>query len=100
MSTFTQQDAQEYYSRILDELEKEVTKASRSKRRTSVSWAEATKSLTLPETGGDEKEGEKKEVEEKSDAPEEQPRSRQTLWMVCWRSVWGVQSAATLKVFL
>lgn len=74
MSTFTQQDAQEYYSRILDELEKEVTKASRSKRRTSVSWAEATKSLTLPETGGDEKEGEKKEVEEKSDAPEEQPK--------------------------
>ncbi|OSS44868.1 hypothetical protein B5807_10624 [Epicoccum nigrum] len=30
MSTFTQQDAQEYYSRILDELDKEVKKATAS----------------------------------------------------------------------
>lgn len=32
MSTFTQQDAQEYYSRILDELDKELKKATASKR--------------------------------------------------------------------
>jgi ubiquitin carboxyl-terminal hydrolase 1 len=46
MSTFTQQDAQEYYSKILDELDNEVKKASSSKRRSSVSWVEATKSLS------------------------------------------------------
>tara|TARA_R110002003_G_scaffold137_9_gene12653 strand:+ start:1544 stop:3721 length:2178 start_codon:yes stop_codon:yes gene_type:complete len=46
MSTFTQQDAQEYYSKILDELDKEVRKAASSKRRTSVSWLEATKTIS------------------------------------------------------
>jgi ubiquitin carboxyl-terminal hydrolase 1 len=57
MSTFTQQDAQEYYSKILDELDTEVKKASSNKRRTSVSWLEATKSLSgLPAAGEDEKE--------------------------------------------
>jgi ubiquitin carboxyl-terminal hydrolase 1 len=53
MSTFTQQDAQEYYSKILDELDKEVKKASSSQRRSSVSWLEATKSLTHLPTAGD-----------------------------------------------
>jgi ubiquitin carboxyl-terminal hydrolase 1 len=42
MSTFEQQDAQEYYSTILDELEKEMKKASSSRRRSSVSWFETT----------------------------------------------------------
>jgi len=55
MSTFTQQDAQEYFSKILDEMDNEVKKASSSKRRSSVSWLEATKSLTnapgTPDTG-------------------------------------------------
>ncbi|KAF2279947.1 cysteine proteinase [Westerdykella ornata] len=37
MSTFQQQDAQEYYSKILDALDKEVKAASNQKRRTSVS---------------------------------------------------------------
>jgi ubiquitin carboxyl-terminal hydrolase 1 len=46
MSTWTQQDAQEYYSKILDELDNEVKKASSSKRRSSVSWVEATKNLS------------------------------------------------------
>ncbi|KAF1921574.1 hypothetical protein BDU57DRAFT_53878 [Ampelomyces quisqualis] len=46
MSTFTQQDAQEYYSKVLDELDREVKKVSSSKRRSSVSWLEATKSLS------------------------------------------------------
>lgn len=46
MSTFQQQDAQEYYSKILDTMDEEVKKASSSKRRTSVSWLEATKSLS------------------------------------------------------
>ncbi|KAF3032700.1 hypothetical protein E8E12_000366 [Didymella heteroderae] len=74
MSTFTQQDAQEYYSRILDELDKEVKKATTSKRRTSVSWVEAAKSLTLP--GPDEKkEGETEATDHKSEAPPEQPKA-------------------------
>jgi ubiquitin carboxyl-terminal hydrolase 1 len=45
MSIFTQQDAQEYYSKILDELDTEMKKASSCKRRSSVSWLEATKTL-------------------------------------------------------
>lgn len=45
MTTFTQQDAQEYYSKILDEMDNEIKKISSSKRRSSVSWLEATKSL-------------------------------------------------------
>jgi ubiquitin carboxyl-terminal hydrolase 1 len=56
MSTFTQQDAQEYYSKILDELDNEVKKASSSKRRSSVSWVEATKNLSgspVTEKGAD-----------------------------------------------
>ncbi|KAH6642030.1 hypothetical protein C7974DRAFT_384708 [Boeremia exigua] len=69
MSTFTQQDAQEYYSRILDELDKEVKKATSSKRRTSVSWIETAKSLSLPEPGDKEK-SDKGVVDEKSEAPE------------------------------
>ncbi|KAH4043217.1 hypothetical protein HBI55_209440 [Parastagonospora nodorum] len=53
MSTFTQQDAQEYFSKILDDMDNEVKKASSSKRRSSVSWLEATKSLTnAPGTSG------------------------------------------------
>ncbi|KAF3053843.1 hypothetical protein E8E11_010887 [Didymella keratinophila] len=72
MSTFTQQDAQEYYSRILDELDKEVKKATTSKRRTSVSWIEAAKSLSLPESG-EKKEGETEVTDEKTEAPAEQP---------------------------
>jgi ubiquitin carboxyl-terminal hydrolase 1 len=45
MSTWTQQDAQEYYSRILDELDNEVKAANTNKRRSSVSLVEATKGL-------------------------------------------------------
>lgn len=53
MSTFTQQDAQEYFSKILDEMDNEVKQASSSKRLSSVSWLEATKSLTnAPGTPG------------------------------------------------
>jgi ubiquitin carboxyl-terminal hydrolase 1 len=46
MSTFTQQDAQEYFSKILDDMDNEVKKATSSKRRSSVSWLETTKSLS------------------------------------------------------
>jgi ubiquitin carboxyl-terminal hydrolase 1 len=54
MSTFQQQDAQEYYSKVLDALDNEVKKAAGSKRRSSVSWAEATKSLSeLPKSEND-----------------------------------------------
>jgi ubiquitin carboxyl-terminal hydrolase 1 len=64
MSTFTQQDAQEYYSKILDELDTEIKKASSSERRSSVSWLEATKSLDgLPTTGHGPTEGEVNKAE-------------------------------------
>lgn len=42
MSTFQQQDAQEYYSKILDALDNEVKKEA-TKRRPSESWKDATK---------------------------------------------------------
>ncbi|KAF2438630.1 cysteine proteinase [Karstenula rhodostoma CBS 690.94] len=42
MSTFQQQDAQEYYSKILDALEKEVQQEVK-KRRPSDAWADASK---------------------------------------------------------
>lgn len=72
MSTFTQQDAQEYYSKILDELDIEVKKASTSRRRSSVSWSEATKSLTDKTTlTEDEKVLEKEVVIGKQPTPEE-----------------------------
>lgn len=44
MSTFQQQDAQEYYSKILDALEKEVQQEVK-KRTPSDSWADAAKVL-------------------------------------------------------
>ncbi|KAL5115501.1 ubiquitin-specific protease ubp1, partial [Pleosporales sp. CAS-2024a] len=43
MSTFTQQDAQEYFSKILDDMDTEAKKASSNMRRCSVSLLEATK---------------------------------------------------------
>ena len=45
MSTFQQQDAQEYYSKILDALDKEVQNVTNIKRRTSASWLDAALSL-------------------------------------------------------
>ena len=57
MSTFTQQDAQEYYSKILDEMDMEVKKASTSRRRSSVSWVEATKNLADSSAATDEEKG-------------------------------------------
>ncbi|KAF2646228.1 cysteine proteinase [Massarina eburnea CBS 473.64] len=45
MSTFQQQDAQEYYSKVLDALDKEAQSASKRVRRSSSSWSELTKSL-------------------------------------------------------
>jgi ubiquitin carboxyl-terminal hydrolase 1 len=54
MSTFTQQDAQEYFSKILDDMDNEVKKATSSKRRSSVSWLESTKTLSnSPDTRND-----------------------------------------------
>ncbi|KAH7067624.1 hypothetical protein BKA63DRAFT_522502 [Paraphoma chrysanthemicola] len=57
MSTFTQQDAQEYYSKILDELDTEVKRATTSKRRTSVSWLEATKAADHHQTSESHRKG-------------------------------------------
>ncbi|PZD25537.1 UBP5, Ubiquitin hydrolase [Pyrenophora tritici-repentis] len=63
MSTFEQQDAQEYFSKILDALDEEIKKTASSKRRSSVSWLEVTKSLSnSPDPVGDEKAGAKDEA--------------------------------------
>ncbi|KAF2851434.1 cysteine proteinase [Plenodomus tracheiphilus IPT5] len=62
MSVFQQQDAQEYYSKILDTMDEELKKASSNKRRTSVSWLEATKSLSgSPGPKGDSQSNNEKE---------------------------------------
>jgi len=45
MSTIQQQDAQEYYSKILDALEKEVQVVAKERRTSSASLVEATKCL-------------------------------------------------------
>lgn len=74
MSTFQQQDAQEYYSKVLDALDEEVKKACSSKRRSTVSWLEATKGLSdLPEAEKDQKEGET-DGTETNQASTEQPK--------------------------
>jgi ubiquitin carboxyl-terminal hydrolase 1 len=46
MSTFQQQDAQEYYSKILDALDKEVQSATNIKRRSTTSWLGVAMSLS------------------------------------------------------
>ncbi|KNG52776.1 cysteine proteinase [Stemphylium lycopersici] len=72
MSTFEQQDAQEYYSKILDALDEEVKKTASSKRRSSVSWVEVTKSLSdSPDAGEKAQEG-AEDAKDKSGAPVEQ----------------------------
>ncbi|KAJ5020440.1 hypothetical protein J3E73DRAFT_395486 [Bipolaris maydis] len=64
MSTFEQQDAQEYYSKILDALDEEVKKTASSKRRSSVSWLEVTKILSdSPNADEKTQEGEKGDSE-------------------------------------
>jgi ubiquitin carboxyl-terminal hydrolase 1 len=71
MSTWEQQDAQEYYSKILDALDEEVKKTSSSKRRSSVSWLEVTRSLSdSPDTGHD-AQGESKDGAEKTEMSEQ-----------------------------
>lgn len=74
MSTFQQQDAQEYYSKVLDALDEEAKKASSNKRRFSVSWLEATKSLSsLPETEDEPRRG-GKDGAETAQMPKEQAK--------------------------
>ncbi|RMZ71116.1 ubiquitin C-terminal hydrolase [Pyrenophora seminiperda CCB06] len=74
MSTFEQQDAQEYFSKILDALDEEAKKTASSKRRSSVSWLEVTKSLnTLSVTDGDGKDGTKDEPGNSGPSPKQIP---------------------------
>ncbi|CAO2655396.1 Nn.00g104600.m01.CDS01 [Neocucurbitaria sp. VM-36] len=74
MSTFQQQDAQEYYSKVLDALDEELKKACNSKRRSTVSWLEATNGLgDLSEAEKDQKEGEM-DGTETNQASKEQPK--------------------------
>ncbi|KAF2706076.1 cysteine proteinase [Pleomassaria siparia CBS 279.74] len=61
MTTFQQQDAQEYYSKIMDALDKEVQDATKSKRLSNASWLLTAKNLSdslvtaaKEETSGDE----------------------------------------------
>jgi ubiquitin carboxyl-terminal hydrolase 1 len=72
MSTFTQQDAQEYYSKVLDELDTEIKKASTRRRRSSVSWLEATKNLADSPAAADETQ----EKVERSEKPQEREQSK------------------------
>jgi ubiquitin carboxyl-terminal hydrolase 1 len=46
MSTFQQQDAQEYYSKIMDALDKEVRDVTKSKKQSTASWLLTAKSLS------------------------------------------------------
>ncbi|OAL46434.1 cysteine proteinase [Pyrenochaeta sp. DS3sAY3a] len=73
MSVFQQQDAQEYYSKVLDALDEEVKKAASSKRRSSVSWVEATKSLADPPVAGSDQDNAATEEGSKVSPPSEQP---------------------------
>jgi ubiquitin carboxyl-terminal hydrolase 1 len=75
MSTFQQQDAQEYYSKILDELDNEVHSLANSKRQSTASWLLTAKSLSdLQATLDDKVKPEAgKESQVETTAPPEQP---------------------------
>jgi ubiquitin carboxyl-terminal hydrolase 1 len=75
MSTWEQQDAQEYYSKILDALDEEAKKTSSSKRRSSVSWLEVTKSLSDSPDAGDDARGESRDKAEKTGTPLQQVKT-------------------------
>jgi ubiquitin carboxyl-terminal hydrolase 1 len=72
MSTFQQQDAQEYYSKILDALDKEVLSTANSKRRSSSSWLEIAKSLV--DVPADKEGPAIQEPDEGDQTPPEQPK--------------------------
>lgn len=73
MSTFSQQDAQEYFSKILDELDKEAQRNSSRHREKLASWLSAARSLneTPVATQGD--------VKVTDDEPLNSPVSRSPL---------------------
>jgi ubiquitin carboxyl-terminal hydrolase 1 len=75
MSTWEQQDAQEYYSKILDALDEEVKKTASSKRRSSVSWLEVARSLSDSRDTGDDAQGESKDEAEKTGTSPEQVKT-------------------------
>lgn len=73
MSTFQQQDAQEYYSKILDALDKEAQNASNSKRRSSASLLLNASGLNdLPVTVAGQEESAIEDQKENSPTPPEQ----------------------------
>jgi ubiquitin carboxyl-terminal hydrolase 1 len=69
MSTFQQQDAQEYYSKILDAMDKEVQGASKSKKQSSASLLSATKSLGDSEQSAAEADDKDQPSEQAATAP-------------------------------
>lgn len=70
MSTLQQQDAQEYYSRILDDMDKEIRKAARNKCQSDASQVDAAKNSEKSEALD-----EKKEADEKARLAEELART-------------------------
>jgi ubiquitin carboxyl-terminal hydrolase 1 len=75
MSTWEQQDAQEYYSKVLDALDEEIKKTASSKRRSSVSWLEVARSLSDSPDTGDAAHEEPKDAVEKTGASSEQVKT-------------------------
>jgi ubiquitin carboxyl-terminal hydrolase 1 len=75
MSTWEQQDAQEYYSKILDALDEEVKKTATSKRRSSVSWLQVARSLSDSPSTGDDAQGESKDQADKTGKSSEQTKT-------------------------
>ncbi|KAF2189054.1 cysteine proteinase [Zopfia rhizophila CBS 207.26] len=74
MSTFQQQDAQEYYSKILDALDKEVLNASTRKRRSSASWlSTARRLIDSPATTAEESNLDSEDQQATEQPPQEQP---------------------------
>jgi ubiquitin carboxyl-terminal hydrolase 1 len=98
MSTFEQQDAQEYYSKILDALDEEVKKTASSKRRSSVSWLEVTKVLSdSPSVDEKTEEGAKDDKEKTIQAPPNPLEGRLAQRVGC--TVCGYSEGLTLIPF-
>jgi ubiquitin carboxyl-terminal hydrolase 1 len=77
MNTFQQQDAQEYYSKILDALDKEVQGVTNIRRRSSASWLDVAMSLRNPAAdaaGADADDATQGDVED-ANSPPKQPKA-------------------------
>ncbi|KAF2011472.1 cysteine proteinase [Aaosphaeria arxii CBS 175.79] len=71
MNTWQQQDAQEYFSKLLDELDKEVQKATTQKRETSASWVLNVKRLAGLSSTAQKDDTEEEDEENEEGEPED-----------------------------